>query len=176
MADCLSLHLRFLEFVRLGSPNRMERWLHWSSLAPYPGSLPRLSRSHVPAPSICLTRLSGDSPPPFLLTTGTPTLCQQTTLSLVSLTFILNLVGFLLAALSTVYLTDHLGFGKTITLGAGVQVLGYAFQCWAPPFPVFVASFGVSGFGESSCISCGGAETRGVEVLILWGGPLRVGR
>ena len=73
----------------------------------------------------------------------------QTTFTIVSLTFVFNFLGFLIAACANVWLTDHLGFGKTITIGAGLQILAYALQCWAPPFPVFCLSFVINGIGQS---------------------------
>ncbi|KAJ7485283.1 major facilitator superfamily domain-containing protein, partial [Mycena latifolia] len=44
-------------------------------------------------------------------------------------------------------LTDRLGFGKMITLGSLCQVIAYALQAPAPPFPVFVLSFVINGVG-----------------------------
>ncbi|KAL7414435.1 major facilitator superfamily domain-containing protein [Mrakia frigida] len=68
-------------------------------------------------------------------------------LTIVSLTFVFNFIGFLIAAVANVWLTDKFGFGKTITLGATCQMVAYALQCWAPPFPLFCFSFVISGIG-----------------------------
>ncbi len=87
------------------------------------------------------------------------------TYTIVSLIFVFAFLGFLTACLSNVWLTDRLGFGKVsarplsarachtevilqvITLGASCQVVAYAIQASAPPFPVFCLSFFISGVG-----------------------------
>lgn len=65
----------------------------------------------------------------------------------VSILFICNFIGFFSAALLNVWLTDRLGFGKTILLGATLQMVSYAMQSPAPPFPLYLISFAVAGFG-----------------------------
>ncbi|KAF7351433.1 MFS domain-containing protein [Mycena sanguinolenta] len=66
---------------------------------------------------------------------------------LVSLTFVVSCIGFLLGALMNVYFTDRVGFGRMLVLGAFLQVAAYSIQAPAPPFPLFVISFSLSGFG-----------------------------
>ncbi|KAJ6487637.1 MFS general substrate transporter [Mycena sanguinolenta] len=66
---------------------------------------------------------------------------------LVSLTFVVSCVGFLMGALMNVYFTDKVGFGRMLVLGAFLQVAAYSLQAPAPPFPLFVISFSLSGFG-----------------------------
>lgn len=116
----------------------MERLLDRTPPAPYPGTLQRLSsrslRVFLPRPSRspCLR--------PF---------CSQISFTIVSLTFVFNFIGFLSAACANVWLSDHLGFGKTITLGAVFQIVAYCLQCWAPPFPLFCFSFVLNGIGQS---------------------------
>ena len=96
------------------------------------------------------TRLIPSLRSPFLVLTPSSSLfLPQISLTIVSLTFVFNFIGFLIAAVANVWLTDQFGFGKTILLGATCQMVAYALQCWAPPFPLFCFSFVVSGIGES---------------------------
>ncbi|RPD61356.1 MFS general substrate transporter [Lentinus tigrinus ALCF2SS1-6] len=67
--------------------------------------------------------------------------------AVVSLIFIFNCVGFLTAAATNVWLTDRLGFGKVMVIGSLAQVVGYALEAPAPPFPVFVLGYAINGFG-----------------------------
>ncbi|KAI0754425.1 MFS general substrate transporter [Daedaleopsis nitida] len=69
--------------------------------------------------------------------------------AVVSLIFVFNCIGFLSAAAANVWLTDRLGFGKVMVIGSMAQVLGYALEAPAPPFPVFVLGYAVNGFGLS---------------------------
>ncbi|KAJ6588923.1 major facilitator superfamily domain-containing protein [Mycena capillaripes] len=68
---------------------------------------------------------------------------------IVSLTFVLSSVGFILGAMLNVHWTDKLGFGRMIVLGGLSQVVAYSIQSPAPPFPLFVGSFVFNGFGIS---------------------------
>lgn len=65
--------------------------------------------------------------------------------TVISITFICTFIGFFVAAFVNVWLTDLLGFGKLITLAAGLQCIGYAIQAPAPPFPLYLISFFVNG-------------------------------
>ncbi|KAJ7927611.1 major facilitator superfamily domain-containing protein [Mycena leptocephala] len=67
--------------------------------------------------------------------------------AVVSLIFVFACVGFIGGAMINVPLTDRLGFGKMITLGSICQIIAYALQAPAPPFPVFVLSFVINGVG-----------------------------
>ncbi|TFY77871.1 hypothetical protein EWM64_g6140 [Hericium alpestre] len=67
--------------------------------------------------------------------------------AIVSLIFVFNCVGFVTGSISNIWLTDRLGFGKTIVLGSVAQMIGYCFQSPAPPFPVFVMGYCINGFG-----------------------------
>jgi len=67
--------------------------------------------------------------------------------AVVSLVFISACIGFILAALVNVYLSDRFGFGKIIVFASSLQLIGYAVQSAAPPFPVFVIAFSLNGFG-----------------------------
>ncbi|KZO93807.1 MFS general substrate transporter [Calocera viscosa TUFC12733] len=66
--------------------------------------------------------------------------------AVVSLLFPAAFVGFAFAALLTVPLTDRLGFGKTMVLGAALEIVGFAVEAAAPPWPVFVVAYAVNGF------------------------------
>ncbi|KAJ7033674.1 major facilitator superfamily domain-containing protein [Mycena alexandri] len=67
--------------------------------------------------------------------------------AIVSLVFVFACVGFIGGAMINVPLTDRLGFGKMIFLGSLCQIVAYAMQAPAPPFPVFVLSFVINGVG-----------------------------
>ncbi|KIM47167.1 hypothetical protein M413DRAFT_16581 [Hebeloma cylindrosporum] len=67
--------------------------------------------------------------------------------TIVSLIFVFGCIGFVGGALSNMYLNDKIGFGKTIVLGSSLQVIAYAIQSSAPPFPVFVMAYSINGIG-----------------------------
>ncbi|OBZ67359.1 Bypass of stop codon protein 6 [Grifola frondosa] len=67
--------------------------------------------------------------------------------AVVSLIFVSNCIGFITAAAANVALTDRFGFGTVMVMGASAQVIGYALEAPAPPFPVFVIAYAVNGFG-----------------------------
>ncbi|KAI0716684.1 MFS general substrate transporter [Earliella scabrosa] len=69
--------------------------------------------------------------------------------AVVSLIFVFNCIGFLTGAAANVWLTDRLGFGIVMVIGSMAQVVGYALEAPAPPFPVFVLGYAVNGFGLS---------------------------
>ncbi|CED82407.1 Major facilitator superfamily domain, general substrate transporter [Phaffia rhodozyma] len=69
------------------------------------------------------------------------------TYTILSLTFVFNFLGFLSAALVNVYLTNKLGFGWVITIGAALPCVAYAIQAIAPPFPVYCITFYITGVG-----------------------------
>ncbi|CED82408.1 urease accessory protein [Phaffia rhodozyma] len=66
---------------------------------------------------------------------------------IMSLTFVCNFLGFVVAALVNVWLTTKLGFGKVIVLGALFSIAAYVIQSTGPPFPLFCISYTLSGFG-----------------------------
>ncbi|KAJ3548188.1 hypothetical protein NMY22_g1355 [Coprinellus aureogranulatus] len=57
------------------------------------------------------------------------------------------LQGIIIGALINVWLMDWLGFGKVLVLGATFQIITYAIQSPAPPFPVFIIFNVVNGVG-----------------------------
>ncbi|EGN92872.1 hypothetical protein SERLA73DRAFT_172543 [Serpula lacrymans var. lacrymans S7.3] len=65
----------------------------------------------------------------------------------VSLIFVFACIGFLIGATTNVILTDKLGFGKVIVIGAALQVIAYSLEASAPPFPVFILGYGINGMG-----------------------------
>ncbi|PPQ74073.1 hypothetical protein CVT24_012943 [Panaeolus cyanescens] len=67
--------------------------------------------------------------------------------AVVSLIFVFSCVGFITGAISNMWLTDKLGFGKTLVLGSCCQLVAYSIQCSAPPFPAFVFAYVLNGFG-----------------------------
>ncbi|CAL1713982.1 unnamed protein product [Somion occarium] len=67
--------------------------------------------------------------------------------AVVSLIFVFNAIGFLVASVANVYLSDKLGFGTVMIIGATVQTIGYILDSAASPFPVFVLGYFMSGYG-----------------------------
>jgi len=68
---------------------------------------------------------------------------------MVSLVFIANCIGFVTGSTLNIFLNDKIGFGKTIVLGSAAQMVAFGIQASAPPFPLFVISYAISGFGSS---------------------------
>ncbi|THH32803.1 hypothetical protein EUX98_g1405 [Antrodiella citrinella] len=67
--------------------------------------------------------------------------------ALVSLLFVFNCLGSIVASVVNIYLSDKVGFGWVVVIGAAVQVVGYSVSVPAPPFWVLVLSYFVTGFG-----------------------------
>lgn len=68
----------------------------------------------------------------------------------VSMVFIANLGGWLLAAVLCPYITDKFGFGKAISFFAILGVVPYAVFMPLPPFGVFATCFVLSGLSVGS--------------------------
>ncbi|GJJ15711.1 hypothetical protein Clacol_009989 [Clathrus columnatus] len=69
--------------------------------------------------------------------------------AIVSLIFVCSCIGFVSGAFSNVWFTERFGFGKTIALGAFIQIIGYTLMVPQPPYPVFVIGYAINGFGIS---------------------------
>ncbi|OAX42435.1 MFS general substrate transporter [Rhizopogon vinicolor AM-OR11-026] len=69
--------------------------------------------------------------------------------TIVSLIFVFACVGFLSGAFSNIFLDSRFGFGKLLhyCLGSACQVIGYAIESAALPFPAFVLGYAINGFG-----------------------------
>lgn len=67
--------------------------------------------------------------------------------AVVSLVFVFACVGFLSGAFANLYLDSRFGFGKVIVLGSACQVIAYAIEAGALPFPAFVLGYAINGFG-----------------------------
>ncbi|KAL1669738.1 major facilitator superfamily domain-containing protein [Schizophyllum commune] len=67
----------------------------------------------------------------------------------VSMIFISYAAGYIVGGFSNVYLSDKLGFGKTMFVGSVLQSIAYIMQIPAPVFPVFAVAFFFAGFGLS---------------------------
>ncbi|KAL1745818.1 major facilitator superfamily domain-containing protein [Schizophyllum fasciatum] len=65
--------------------------------------------------------------------------------TLVSLLFVGSCIGYIMGAISNVPLSAGLGFGKDI--GAALQIVAYAIDAIAPPFPVLCIAYAINGFG-----------------------------
>ncbi|KAG2357351.1 major facilitator superfamily domain-containing protein [Suillus spraguei] len=64
--------------------------------------------------------------------------------AVVSLVFVFACVGFLSGAFANLYLNGRFGFGK---VRAVCQVIAYAIEAGALPFPAFVLGYAINGFG-----------------------------
>ncbi|CAE6467632.1 unnamed protein product [Rhizoctonia solani] len=69
------------------------------------------------------------------------------TFTVVSLLFVSGCLGFLLAAVLNIYLSDRLSFGGLIFLAGVFQAISYAILIPAFPFPVMALAFVIKGFG-----------------------------
>ncbi|KAH7339692.1 major facilitator superfamily domain-containing protein [Rhizoctonia solani] len=67
--------------------------------------------------------------------------------TVVSMLFVSGCVGFISAAVVNIHLTDRLGFGKVIFLGAMLQVFAYSVLAPALPFPMMCVAYAINGFG-----------------------------
>ncbi|KAF8137341.1 major facilitator superfamily domain-containing protein [Boletus edulis] len=67
--------------------------------------------------------------------------------AVVSLIFVFACVGFLTGAFSNVVLNDRYGFGKVVLCRSVLQVIGYAIESAALPFPAFVLGYAINGIG-----------------------------
>ncbi|KAL5634138.1 hypothetical protein ACGC1H_006088 [Rhizoctonia solani] len=78
-----------------------------------------------------------------------PTIQKYYNLSftVISVLFVSGCLGFLLAAILNIYLSDRLGFGGLIFLGGVCQAISYAVLVPAFPFPVMALAFVTKGFG-----------------------------
>ena len=65
----------------------------------------------------------------------------------VSLVFIGSFTGYILASLLNVTLSNQLGLGRLITLGAAIQGLASAIIAFRPPFIAITMCYAVAGFG-----------------------------
>ncbi|KAG1745199.1 MFS general substrate transporter [Suillus lakei] len=75
----------------------------------------------------------------------------QTSLNfaVVSLIFVFACIGFLSGAFANLYLDGRFGFGKVISFSmrSACQVIAYAIEAAALPFPAFVLGYAINGFG-----------------------------
>jgi len=62
--------------------------------------------------------------------------------------FILLRMGVVVGALFNMPMTDRLGLGKMLVVGALFQVVAFIFESLAPPFPAFALSFALAGMGS----------------------------
>ncbi|KAI0760123.1 major facilitator superfamily domain-containing protein [Fomes fomentarius] len=69
--------------------------------------------------------------------------------AMVSMIFVLGALGFVSGSIANVYLTDLLGFGKILILGALLQLAAYVMISPAGPFPVMCCAFFLIGLGLS---------------------------
>ena len=73
--------------------------------------------------------------------------------AIVSMIFVANAVGFILAALLVSILDRKLGRPKTLILCEIVNILAFAVMIIPPPFPVFVIGYFAAGFGFATILA-----------------------
>ncbi|PVF93675.1 MFS general substrate transporter [Serendipita vermifera] len=69
--------------------------------------------------------------------------------AVVSVLFISACIGFITGSVLNIWLTDKYNFGMLIIAGSMCQIVAYAVQSSAPPFPVFCIFFVLNGVGLS---------------------------
>ncbi|KAK0717604.1 major facilitator superfamily domain-containing protein [Lasiosphaeria miniovina] len=73
------------------------------------------------------------------------------TTAIVSTLYAASFAGWLTAALTNTHLTQRLGLGTMLGLGAALQTAAQALRTWppAPPFGVYVATFALTSLGQA---------------------------
>ncbi|KAK1755389.1 MFS general substrate transporter [Echria macrotheca] len=99
------------------------------------------------------TNALSDTAPSALI----PTLEKQydTTSALLYLLFVANALGFITGAIFLEGITECLGRARTFALGQLLAVAGYLPIAFVAPFPIFMLSFFVTGFGLSLSLALG---------------------
>ncbi|PVF93671.1 MFS general substrate transporter [Serendipita vermifera] len=69
--------------------------------------------------------------------------------AIVSLLFISSCIGFVAGSILNIWLTDKFSLGVLMIIGSICQIVTYAVQASAPPFPVFCIFFALNGAGIS---------------------------
>ncbi|PFH48894.1 hypothetical protein AMATHDRAFT_148903 [Amanita thiersii Skay4041] len=84
--------------------------------------------------------------------------------TIASLIFVLSCTGIIIGSLLNLFISDKLGLGKVppVHIASSCQSVAYLLQSLALPFPVFVLSFLISGFG----IAFEGAQGNGFVVAL----------
>lgn len=71
------------------------------------------------------------------------------TTAVVSALYAASLAGWLISAASNTHLSQRLGLGTMLALGAGLQVLAQALRAWpVPPFGLYVVTFCLTSVGQ----------------------------
>ncbi|EAW15189.1 putative MFS transporter [Aspergillus clavatus NRRL 1] len=65
----------------------------------------------------------------------------------VSMVYLVNFAGWLVASFANIHVCSRLGTGGTLVLGATIQSFGYALMFWRPPWGLFMAAFFFTGMG-----------------------------
>ncbi|KDQ09347.1 hypothetical protein BOTBODRAFT_179057 [Botryobasidium botryosum FD-172 SS1] len=69
--------------------------------------------------------------------------------TVISIIFVSGCVGFVIASVLNIYLTDKFGFGKIIVFSAICEIVSFALQASAPSYPLMVLAFAINGFAFS---------------------------
>jgi fucose permease len=91
--------------------------------------------------------------------------------SIMSLVFVGNAIGFIIAAFFTDMLLGKLGRGKTLILGDMIQLAAYIVLVCTPPYPLVVISFFLLGYGAAVNLALNNvycANTHPPSVILGW--------
>jgi Na+/melibiose symporter-like transporter len=65
----------------------------------------------------------------------------------VSMVYLVNFAGWLVASFANIHVCSRLGSGGTLVVGAMIQCFGYVLMFWKPPYPLFMTAFFFTGIG-----------------------------
>lgn len=65
----------------------------------------------------------------------------------VSMVYLINFAGWLVASFANIHVCSRLGSGGTLVVGATIQCFGYVLMFWKPPYPLFMTAFFFTGMG-----------------------------
>lgn len=126
---------------------------------------------HIPLEKLALTiKYSADAAfgtlIPFLLPAYDVGLLQ------IAIVYLINFVGWLIAAFTNVHVTSRIGQGGVLVFGGLCQVLAFSLMLWKPPFPLFAASFFLTGLGAAYQDAQANTFAANVENAYFWLGML----
>ncbi|KAA8911295.1 major facilitator superfamily domain-containing protein [Sphaerosporella brunnea] len=90
----------------------------------------------------------------------------------IAVVYLVNFLGWSIAALTNVHLTARLGTGGVMLLGGTLQLLAHALQFWKPPFALFVFTYLLAGLGIAYQDAQANSFVGGVHDAHRWLGVL----
>ncbi|ROT42591.1 MFS general substrate transporter [Sodiomyces alkalinus F11] len=88
--------------------------------------------------------------------------------AVVSVIYVANFLGWLLAALTNTHLMQILDLGGLLAVGTVVQIIAHALRVWNPPFPLFAVTFMIVSVGQAYQDTGGNTYCSGVVRAHLW--------